>query len=69
MLIAIHGMALAAVFNLNHPARVIEWGFIKLSVANIVVIGLMLAVFAAAILLPFPGTARRSAARRSSDTR
>jgi hypothetical protein len=69
MLIAIHGVAMGAVFNLNHPAHVIEWSFIKLSVANVVAIGLMLAVFAAAILLPFPGAARRSAARRSSDAR
>jgi hypothetical protein len=50
---------LGAVFDLNHPAHVVEWHFIKLSVANIVVVGLMLAVFALAILLPFPGAARR----------
>jgi hypothetical protein len=50
---------LGAVFNLNHPAHVVEWHFIQLSVANIVVIGLMIAVFALAIVLPFPGSARR----------
>jgi hypothetical protein len=50
---------LGAVFNLNHPAHVIEWHFIQMSVANVVVIGLMLVVFALAILLPFPGAARR----------
>jgi hypothetical protein len=50
---------LAAVFNLNHPAHTVDWHFIHLSVANVVVIGLMLAVFALAIVLPFPGAARR----------
>ncbi len=55
---------MGAVFNLNHPAHTVDWNFIHLSVANVVVIGLMLIVFALAILLPFPGAARRAAARR-----
>jgi hypothetical protein len=55
---------LGAVFNLNHPARTVDWHFIHLSVANVVVIGLMLIVFVLAILLPFPGAAKRQAARR-----
>lgn len=63
MIPIIHTTVLGAVFNLNHPAHVVEWGFIKLSVANLVVIGLMLLVFAVAILAPFPGAARRAAAR------
>jgi hypothetical protein len=50
---------LGAVFNLNHPAHVVEWHFIQLSVANIVVIALMILVFVLAIVLPFPGAARR----------
>ena len=50
---------LGAVFNLNHPAHTVDWHFIHLSVANVVVIGLMIAVFILAILLPFPGAARR----------
>jgi hypothetical protein len=54
----------AAVFNLNHPAHTVDWSFIHLSVANVVVIGLMLIVFVLAILLPFPGAAGRAAARR-----
>lgn len=60
---------LGALVNLNHPAHVVEWHFIKLSVANVVVIGLMLAVFALAIVLPFPGAARRNAARRGGERR
>lgn len=50
---------LAAIFNLNHPGHVVHWHFFQMSVANLVVIGLMLLVFALAIVLPFPGAARR----------
>ena len=50
---------MGAIINLNHPAHVVEWHFIQLSVANIIVIGLMIAVFVLAIVLPFPGAARR----------
>jgi hypothetical protein len=56
---------LAAVFNLNHPSHVVHWHFFQMSVANIVVIGVMLVVFAAAIALPFPGAASRRRDRRS----
>jgi hypothetical protein len=56
---------LGAVFNLNHPAHTLDWSFIHLAVANVVVIGLMLIAFLLAILLPFPGAARRDAARRN----
>jgi hypothetical protein len=50
---------MGAVFNLNHPAHTVDWHFIHLSVANVVVIGLMIVVFVLAILLPFPGAAKR----------
>jgi len=50
---------MGAIFNLNHPAHVVEWHFIQLSVANVVAIGLMILVFVLAIVLPFPGAARR----------
>jgi len=45
---------MAAIFNLNHPAHTVHWHFITLSLANVIVIAVMLVVFAAAILLPFP---------------
>ena len=57
-------VVLAAVFNLNHPAHTVDWHFIHLSVANVVVIGLMFAVFALALLLPFPGAERRRKAAK-----
>jgi hypothetical protein len=50
---------MGAVFNLNHPAHTVDWHFIHLSVANVVVIGLMFIVFALAIVLPFPGAEKR----------
>jgi hypothetical protein len=59
---------MGAVFNLNHPAHTVDWEFIHLSVANVVVIVLMLTVFVLAILLPFPGAAGRDAARRGGDS-
>jgi hypothetical protein len=60
------GNVMGAIVNLNHPAHTVDWSFIHLSVANVVVIGLMLIVFFLAILLPFPGAAKREAARRSA---
>jgi hypothetical protein len=45
---------LAALVNLNHPGHYINWGFIQISVANAIVIGLMILVFVLALVLPFP---------------
>ncbi len=58
------GSVMGAIINLNHPAHTVDWHFIHLSVANVVVIVLMFIVFFLAILLPFPGAAARDAARR-----
>lgn len=54
---------MGAVFNLNNPAHVVHWHFFQMSVSNIVAIVLMLVVFALAILLPFPGAAKRRESR------
>lgn len=54
---------MAAIFNLNHPAHTVHWHFLTLSVANVVVLMVMLIVFAVAILAPFPGRARRAHSR------
>lgn len=53
--------SLAAVMsiNLNHPGHYVHWGVIQISVANLLLILVMVIIFAAAILLPFPGTRRR----------
>ncbi len=58
---------LGAVFNLNHPAHIVHWHFIKLPLANVLVIASMLVVFALAIALPFPGAARREASRGGTE--
>jgi hypothetical protein len=47
---------LGALVNLNHPATYVHWHFFQMSVANVVVIVLMLVVFAAAIAIPFRGS-------------
>jgi hypothetical protein len=46
---------IAAIVNLNHPANTVHWHFFSMSVANVVVLVVMLVVFAVAILAPFPG--------------
>jgi hypothetical protein len=43
---------------MNHPGVYLHWGVIQLSLANLVVIGLMLAVFIIALFVPFPGKRR-----------
>jgi hypothetical protein len=45
---------LASLVNLNRPGHYIHWGFIQLSLANLIVIILMVIVFVLAIVLPFP---------------
>ncbi|HEY5477163.1 MAG TPA: hypothetical protein VIK11_10655 [Tepidiformaceae bacterium] len=40
---------------MDSPAPYFHWGFILLSVPNLVVTGLMLALFGAALIVPFPG--------------
>jgi hypothetical protein len=44
-----------ALIDLNTSAHYVHFLFVKMSVANVAVIVLMIAVFVAAILLPFPG--------------
>ena len=52
------GPMLGAIVNLNHPAHFVHWGFFQMSVPNLVAIIVMLVVFVAAILAPFPGHRR-----------
>lgn len=44
--------------GLNGPGYYIHWGFVQLSLANLVVIALMLIVFMLALIVPFPGRRR-----------
>jgi hypothetical protein len=45
---------LGSIFDLSNPAEYVHWHFFQMSVANVVVILLMIAVFILAILIPFP---------------
>jgi hypothetical protein len=40
---------------MDAPADYLHWGFILISVPNLVVIGGMIVLFAIALVLPFPG--------------
>ena len=46
--------AVVRAFNLDPPPHYVHWHFFLMSVPNIIVIVLMVAVLIAAILLPFP---------------
>jgi len=46
---------LAGVVPMDSPGTFLHWGVIQISVANLIVIILMLVVFVAALVLPFPG--------------
>ena len=43
---------------MDQPAPYVHWGFILISLPNLVLIGVMLALFVAALVLPFPGHRR-----------
>jgi hypothetical protein len=53
-LVLLHPLT-AALVNLDTRARVLHWWFIQITVANLVVIILMVLVFVAALLIPFRG--------------
>jgi hypothetical protein len=45
--------------DLNQPGSYLNWNIFTISVANLVLIAVMVAIFGAALLLPFPGRHRR----------
>jgi hypothetical protein len=49
----------AAIFPLNSLGHYIQWHIIQISVANLVVIVLMVVTFLVALFAPFPGRKRR----------
>ena len=46
---------LPAAIDLNQPGSYLNWNIFTISVANLVLIAVMVAIFGAALLLPFPG--------------
>lgn len=53
-------LVIGALVDLSHPAHYVHWHFFQMSAANVVVILLMIAVFIAAIFIPFPRRNRSS---------
>jgi hypothetical protein len=45
--------------NLDQPAHYLHWGPVQISVANLIVIGVIVVLFVLAIVLPFPKGRRR----------
>src|ERR1035437_1147890 len=46
--------------NLSPPGSYVNWNIFTISVANLVLIAVMVAIFGAALLLPFPKLPRHS---------
>src|SRR5215469_14164416 len=47
-----------AAIDLNQPGSYLHWSIFDVSVANLVLIAVMVVIFGAALLLPFPGRRR-----------
>lgn len=43
--------------SLNGPATYLNWGWVGISVTNLIIVLLTMAVFVLAVFLPFPGHA------------
>jgi hypothetical protein len=56
----ISATSLAAVVNLNGPGRYLHWSIFTVSEANLVLIAVMVVIFGAALVIPFPGHGRHS---------
>jgi hypothetical protein len=51
----------------NQPAPYLHWGFILISLPNLVLILVMIALFILALVLPFPGRHQRRRAYEERD--
>ena len=49
---------------MNEPAPYFHWGFILISLPNLVLIGVMVLLFIVALFAPFPGHKRTLGAHR-----
>lgn len=50
---------------MDQPAGYLHWGFILISYPNLILIGIMIVLFIAALLLPFPGHASGGREKKS----
>ena len=51
--------AFAPPVNLNGRGHYLHWGFVQVSVANVVLIAVIAVVFVLALFVPFPGSKGR----------
>jgi hypothetical protein len=58
------GPLISTAVNLDAPGRYLHWSIFFVSEANLVLIVVMVVIFGAALLLPFPGHAERTHAKR-----
>lgn len=40
--------------SLDHPAKFFNWGFISISIPNLIMIGIIIVLFVLALVVPFP---------------
>ena len=52
---------------MNQPAPYVHWGIILISLPNLVLILVMIALFVLALVLPFPGRRARRRAYKERD--
>src|SRR5215475_164702 len=55
-----------AAIDLNQPSTYLHWSIFNVSVANLVLIAVMVVIFGAALLLPFPGRHRTEPAETAA---
>jgi hypothetical protein len=53
--------------DLNHPSHILHWSFVDITLANLIVIAIMVVVFLAALLIPFPHRAGAGAAGEEAE--
>ena len=58
----------ALAININQPSTLLHWSIFQVTVANLVLIAVMVGIFAAALLIPFPRGRREDAAVVSEST-
>ena len=56
-----------AAIDLNQPGSYVHWSIFEISVANLVLIAVMVVIFGAALLLPFPGRHKAGPAETTTD--
>src|ERR1700677_4720268 len=62
------GSFISNVVNLNGPGRYLHWSIFTISEANLVLIAVMVVIFGAALVIPFPGHGRAIEAPPEKDT-